>query len=159
MTEDYWDGALWVYHSHVTHQAGEGAGTIRWTTVPGAGNEMEILYGEIRNDDTVARTAKVVIDDGNAAQVLATLVEVGCDAAQNQGFPVSDAPSAGGTQVSAGARFIIAGTMRIVAEVAAVADSQDASFGIVCRLRGGVPTVTEEAVGVIVIDELTEQVF
>lgn len=158
MSEDYWDGALWVYHSTITGQAGQGAGDITWLIVPGGGSEMEILYGEVINGDTAARVANVDIETDQAGERLARLVNTSVSAAEWIDFPVTD-ENASSSVAQAGPRYIVAGTMRILVTVTTVAQAEDATLGIVCRIRGGVPTVTEDGAGTPVITDLTEQVF
>ncbi len=157
MSEDYWDGALWVYQADITNDAMDIAAQ-SYTVVPGAGNEMEILYGELFNGDTSSRVADVTIDDG--ANELGRLLALTANAASRHGFSLLFTQTAAGGPASAGPRYIIAGTTRLVANVASVAVSQDTAFGLVCWIRGGVPTVTEAATaGVPVISINTEQVF
>lgn len=157
MSEDYWDGGTWVYHASITNDAMDAA-TQTYTIVPGAGNEMEILYGQIFNGDTVARSIVVSIEDnGNE---LARLIALAAAAASFHSFPASDDPAVASTDLSAGSRLIVSGTMQFVGLVASVAVSQDSLFAVVARIRGGLPTVTEGAsAGVPVISINTEQVF
>ncbi len=155
MSEDYWDGATWVYHSQIAHEAAQGAGTISWLVVPGAGNEMEVLYGHLRNTDTVDRSGAVTIEDDAGAEIV-SLQRGTITAAVRAAFPVAPAAS---SDESGGGRYIVSGTMRLLALVAAVADGQESEFGLACRIRGGVPTVTESGQGTIVITDLTEQVY
>ncbi len=158
MSEDYWDGALWIYQADITNDASDAANHT-YTIVPGTGNEMEILYGNIFNGDTVARNTGVRLMDG--ANTLGWLTQFGSSTGAGiyRMFPavnISDNfPITGGKS-----RLFMAGTMELEAIVTAVAISQDSAFAVVCRIRGGVPTVTETAsAGVPVISINTEQVF
>ena len=158
MSEGYWDGALWVYHSQIAHEGGQGAGDITWLVVPGAGNELEILYGHLHNTDTSTRVASGIIETDTAGEEVTPLFSDSLGAAARQVFFVPSRTTA--TEESAGGpRYIVAGTMRLLFTMAAVADGQESIMGIACRIRGGVPTVTEGGQGTIVITELTEQVF
>ncbi len=154
---EYWGGATWVYHASITNDAMDAA-TQTYTIVPGTGNEMEILYGQLFNGDTVARSIVVSIEDnGNE---LARLIALAAAAASFHSFPASDDPAVASTDLSAGARLILSGNMALVGLVASVAVSQDSLFGVVARIRGGLPTVTEAAsAGTPVISINTEQVF
>ena len=49
--------------------------------------------------------------------------------------------------------------MQVVANLEAVALSQDSAFAICCRIRGGVPTVAETGASTPTINVNTEQVF
>ena len=42
--------ATWVYHADVTND-GTNSGNHLYVVQPGAGNEMELLYGSLANDD------------------------------------------------------------------------------------------------------------
>ncbi len=153
-SRDYWTGANWMYHATVTNGAG-GAGNQSYTLTPGTSNELEILYGVIFNGDSAGRVATVEIDTGTAGETLAEIVSVTADAGSSHSFPHSDVAAAGGTHLSAGPRIFLSGGMRLVATVAAVAASEDSAFGLVCRIRGPVPTVVEAGASTptIVIDE------
>lgn len=155
MSEDYWDGALWIYQADITNGAG-GAGDQTYTLTVGTGNELEVLYGEVFNGDTSARVVTVIIDDGT--NQITQILNLTAGAGARVAFPVSttQGDSAG---VAAGARLIVAGTMRIVVRVAAVALSQDSALGLACRIRGGVPSVVEAGASTPTININTEQVF
>ncbi len=155
MSDDYWDGALWVYNVLIAND-GTGASDIRTTIVPGAGNEMELLYGMIANLDGTTRTGNVYIRDALAGNDLTRLFNESMTAGAIRSFPTVGA----GDGVEAhGGRFFIAGTMSLEIELLAVALSQDARFGVVCRIRGAVPTATETGGGTPVITIATEGVF
>ncbi len=143
MSEDYWDGALWVFHADIVNDV-TNSGPHTYSIVPGAGNEMELLYGTFLNGDTSNRTFQAVIDDG--ANSLGTFVGdpggITLNLGESHGFPVAEARLAAGTGTAAGQRFIIAGTMRLRFILQAVSVNQDSALGFVCRIRGGLPTVT-----------------
>ncbi len=158
MSEDYWDGALFVYHADITH--GAGSGTTSYTIVPGEGNELEILYGHIFNGDTVARTASLLISSG-AYLITSLLDRVGLalDAGAGQSYPHSDEGSATGGSTVGGVRLFLAGTMDFEGAVLAVGNTDDTRFAMAARLRGGMPTITEAGVSTPVININVEQVF
>ncbi len=155
MSEGYWDGGTWVYHATITNDAMDAADQV-YTVVPGRGNEMEILYGSMFNGDTTDRNSTLEIDDG--ANRLVRFFSRTHTAGSIASFPYAEDDFTAG--VAAGPRFILGGTMRLVATVAAVAVSQDSALGLVCRIRGSIPIVTEAAsAGVPVISINTEQTF
>ncbi len=139
MSGGYWEGATWVFNADITND-GSNSGTHEYDVSPGAGNEMEILYGMLRNDDAAGRVTRVVITDATTNREIANLAQK--DQTLAAGAPVSF-PNAGGavTHVAAGSRLILSGGLTLHAQVAAVAVSQDTEFSIVARIRGGVPTV------------------
>lgn len=150
----YWEGATWVYHTTITNGAG-GGGTIEFTIVPGAGTELEILYGEIINGDTVARTCKVHIldDDDNR---LGIIQSKSVSAAVHLPFPTNgtaDLAELGTT------RLIVSREMKIYVAVESVAASQDATLALVCRIRGALPAVAEAGNSTPTITINKEQVF
>ncbi len=155
MSEDYWDGALWVYHADITNDAMDAA-TQSYTIVPGVGNEMELLYGTVLNGDTSARNALVEISDG--ANRILRIASFSLGAATNMPLPFKGADNA--DEVGSWTRFILAGTMQLEVSVAAVAVSQDSALGLCARIRGSLPLVTEAAsAGTPVISINTEQVL
>ncbi len=141
MSEDYWDGALWVYHGDITN-GGAGAGQQIYVVQPGVGNELEVLYGELFMGDTVSRAITVTIEDA-LGQELTRLLSLTANAASFHCFPAADPPTVGDTQASAGTRFIVAGAMEFRGLATPVAVSQDTAFAVACRIRGGIPSVTE----------------
>lgn len=154
--EGYWEGATWVYHSRIANEVGQGASDITWLVIPGAGNEFEMLYFDLHNADTATRVATSVIETDTAGERVATF-QTGINVTADGHFagPFADTDNA----TSAGVRFIVSGTMRLLFTLAAVADGQDAVLGLACRIRGGLPTVTEGGAGTIVITELDERVY
>ena len=154
--EGYWEGANWVYHTRIANEAGQGASDITWLIVPGEGNELELLYGDNFNGDTVGRVLFGIIETDTAGERVSTFIAgptIG--PAGHRGFPFADTDNA----TSAGARIFVAGAQRILITVEAVADGEDAALGLVCRIRGGVPTVTEGGAGTIVLTEVDERVY
>lgn len=152
----YWDGALWIYQADVTNGAG-GAGVQSYTVTTVAGSEMELLYGEFFNGDTLGVVLTVTIDDGT--NELIELMSLTADAASRHSFPHSDTPAVGGTHLSSGSRIFLGGGMRIVGSTASVAASQDTAFALVCRIRGAVPTVVEAGASTPTINVNVERVF
>ncbi len=140
MTEEYWAGALWIYQANITND-GSNSGSHIYDVVPGAGNEFEVLYGRLSNDDTAGRNGSVTIEGEASLPVSTLLRRASIGANTHRNFPVAAAP-ADLSEASAGTRFIVAGTMTITAILEAVAVSQDSAFAIVCRIRGRLPTVT-----------------
>ncbi len=153
MSEDYWDGGTWVYQADITNDAMDIANQ-EYSIQPGAGNEMEILYGFIQNEDTSTRTIFIRIDDGAGNFLLNYTISTAAGLRAHI-FPTVDNENRPNMS-----RYVVSGTMRFIVSVLSVAVSQDSRFGIVCRIRGGAPTVTESAsAGVPVININTEQVF
>ena len=148
-------GRLFVYQADVTNGAG-GAGNQSYTFTPGDGNELEILYGELLNGDTSTRVATLEIDDGT--NHLAYLGNESVTAGSRMAFPTADPPGNDST-VSAGAPLLLSGTMRLIVLLASVAASQNSALGLVIRLRGGVPTITEAGASTPTINVNVERVY
>ncbi len=159
MTEGYWDGGNWVYQADITNGAG-GAGVQSYTVTAGGGvgGEMEILYGEFFNGDTLGVVLTVSLTD-NGANELVELMSLTADAASRHSFPHSDTPAVAGTHLSSGSRIFLAGGMTLVALTASVAASQDTAFALVCRIRGAVPTVVEVGASTPTININSERVY
>ena len=154
---EYWDGALFVYHSTIANGAG-GAGNQSYIVSVSEGSEMEVLYGIFINGDTVDRDCRVTIDDGTN-----TLTRLAREAALSAGiempFPIAGAVDSGTDPYGAGrGRPMIAGPLRITALGTAIAASQDTTFGLVGRFRGAVPTVVEAGASTPTITVNTERV-
>ncbi len=160
MSEDYWDGALFVYHADITNGAG-GSGTNSYTIVPGAGNELEILYGHIFNGDTVARGTSLLISSG--ANLITTLLDDAPGLAINPGavqsYPHNDEVNVDGGSTVGGVRLFLAGTMDFEGKLLAVGSSDDTRFAMAARLRGGMPIITEAGISTPTININVEQVF
>lgn len=148
-------GADWTYHAQITNGAG-GAGTVSAEVVAGAGSEFRFLYGMIENGDSTSRVARASIeDDGNNRQTVIASETLGAGGIMmvptNDEDPTQDL--AGGTPE------VISGTMVLRFEVESTAASQDATFGITCRIRGAVPVATEVGNSTPTITINTERVF
>lgn len=140
--EDYWHGATWCYHATITND-GSNSGNHVYVVVPGVGNEMEILYGEITQGDAAGRVAFVRIDAGAGTSVMGRLIRSATiGAGLIRSYPNGGGGSADDDSIGAGARLIVSGAMRIVAQVAAIAVSENTAFALVARVRNGPGTVT-----------------
>lgn len=140
MSEEYWEGATWVYHADITND-GANSGSHIYLVVPGVGNELEILYGEVDNDDTATRSVFGTIEDDSGNFLYRVIPDaMAATAGTVISFPVTD--EVGADAGGASNRLILSGTMAFRVTVAAIAVSQDTAFGIVCRIRGAPPTVT-----------------
>lgn len=137
MIEKYWDGATWVYQADITND-GSNSGNHDYSLTQGEGDEMEVLYGNVLNGDVASRTVTLEVRDPSG-EVLYRMELVSVGAGVYTNFPHGDAAPATAAQAK---RLILSGPMILFARVASVATSQDSAFGIVARIRGGVPTVT-----------------
>lgn len=135
-------GRTWVYEADITND-GINSGNHQYLVVPGAGNELEILYGHLGNLDSAGRTSNVIVRDDDAKQlgylipnnaVIANAVFVP--------FPTIDEINVSASGAGQSNRWMLSGTMDLLVLVASVAVSQDTRFAIVGRIRGGIPTVT-----------------
>jgi len=133
-----------------------GAGDNGYTVTVGLGSEIEVLYGELFNGDTSNRTAVVDISDGTNR--LGTLINGTLNAGARSTFPGAN-PFAAAGNPGTPTRIILSGAMVITATVLAVAASQDSALGLVCRIRGPVPTVVEAGASTPTITINTERVF
>ena len=152
--EDYWDGALFVYHSTLLN--GAGSGNITASFVPGEGNELEFLFGAMTNRDTSTRTMNAAIDTGTTGDNL-WIWNSSTAAGGRMNFPNSG--DTVGTEGSSGGRYILGGPMRLLLTAESIAGSQDTEPGVVFRLRGGVPTiVTSVSLGGTVTENIRQVV-
>lgn len=138
--EDYWAGALWVYHADITND-GSNSGNHQYVVTPGAGNEMRVLYGTLANDDTSTRASEVWIRDAGGRLIARLRGRGNAVAGDDRSFPLSNVSGSLDESSIGGSEIVVAGAMDIIAVVESVATSQDTAFAIVCRIRGGIPTV------------------
>lgn len=157
VSKDYWSGGTWVYQGTIDNGAG-GGGDVTWSVIPGVGNEMEIIFGTIANTDSAARITAARFRDAGGNS-LASLTDITSTAAgATRSFPVAS-EGADDEAVSAGGRYILSGTAELLGEVRSAAASQGGFFGILARIRGGVPTVTEAGNSTPTITINTERTF
>ena len=143
---DYWGGSTWVWHGTIVND-GVTSGSHIYSVVPGEGNEMEILYGDLLNGDTGARAVDSFIRDGDSVpnqHVLAIPAWQGLSATagQHMGFPATDEVTGGGKYAALSNRWILSGIMELFMRVNSVAVNENTAFSIVARIRGEKPTVT-----------------
>ncbi len=151
--DSYWDGATWIYHADVTN--GANAGSHTYELVPGAGgNELEILFGAIFNDDVSTRTLQLFYED-DADNILYSV-----GSAITAGNPLAIPTQTSTSDAKLGsARWILSGTSRLRAVANSIAANQDSAFGITCRIRGASPTVTITSPAAATETVNTEKVF
>lgn len=140
---DYWDGATWLYQAQITNDA-DGSGAIEVEVVPGAGNEMEVLAVDIVNGDTVARTLSAYVDDASGGNAVILLFSGSTAAGSRRSWPSNETGDDAGAHSH---KLIVSGTMALRLRAAGVAASQDASFGIIARVRGDSPDAAESGNG------------
>lgn len=135
--EDYWQGALWVYHADITND-GSNSGNHVYSVSQAVGSEMEVIGGRVLNGDASSRTLDVYIDDGtNQIMPLITTKALGA----GDEIPLL---SRGGSDITPFFnRVLLSGTMRLIVNIAALAVNKDTAVGIICRIRyPPLPTVT-----------------
>ncbi len=148
------DVGYWVYHSHISHEAGQGAGDISWIITPTPADVFEFLYGTLINHDTVARVLNARIDDGITGQIVGQLANTLTVAAgDEEAIPQNEASGHG-----PGIRYFIVNPMRLFVILTAVADGEDADFGMIARCKT-VPNVVTAGQGVEVVNEITNQLM
>ncbi len=137
MTENYWEGATWVYHADIVND-GSNSGNHVYTVVPGVGNELEVLFGSVLNGDTASRTVQfswnTAISGGEVLEFYGLSLGAGLRMALFPSDGQADQPIMG--------RHILSGGMSLSISVSAVAVNQDSALGFVGRLRGSIPMVT-----------------
>lgn len=128
-----------------------GASDITATLDPSIGNRLLVWGAEWVNGDTVARTATIVINATNGA-VLTPYPATSINAAAVARIPlVGGAAAAAGNAPEVPGPYPMSGAMSMVATMAAVALSQDATFRFLGWFQGSPPTVTWTGGGVFAI--------
>lgn len=137
-------GATWGYRAEITND-GTNSGNHDYRVTPGAGKDIQILYGSVRNADTTARTGRIDIlsPDADVFGVLLGEFDAGVSitADQGMGYPYAQPFNAGGGPSAAGQPYMLAGTMDLRFLLQSVATLQNSFFTIVARIRAAVPTV------------------
>ena len=152
MNDDKW--ALWIYQADITNGAG-GAGDQTYTLTVGVGNELEVLYVRVLQGDPTSRLVLAQIDDGtNQGPRL-----IGGSTAQDTFRQWPTAGSSADDGVLGSARLLMAGAMRLIVTIQAVALSENTACWIGCRIRSGVPTVVESGASTPTININSEAVF
>ncbi len=142
MTEDYWDGGTWVTHIKILND-GSNSGAHVYEISPGAGAEMEILYGSITNNDAAGRIVDGVVEDASGGNILALVSEAAKSLGATTLMAIPQHPGGGAVaDPSLFPRFILSGTMNLKVTVAAVAVSKDTQFALVARIRGALPGIS-----------------
>lgn len=139
MNKDYWDGAVWVYRATITND-GSNSGTHEYDIVPGAGNELEVLYAQLFNGDATGRNGGMNIKDADGGKSIGEIRNASISATDTLALP--NRSSGSNADGGVGQRIIVAGTMSLVLSVASLAVLKESRLGIACRIRGGLPTVT-----------------
>ncbi len=148
------DVGYWIYHSHITGQAGAGAADISWTITPAAGDVFEFLYGTLVNHDTAGRVMNARIEDGTAGQIVGQLVNTLTVAAgDEEAIPQNEASGLG-----PGIRYFMVNPMRLVVILSSVAQAEDADFGMLARCKA-VPTVVTAGAGTEVVNQIVNQLM
>ncbi len=160
-------GATWVFQGTVAEDATAGTHVCSLTVTPGAGNEMQVLYGSIIVGATATpQTATAVIDDGTNRlmdffnPVHASAATSGAVYPFPQTVGNSVATNATASNSATGTGPIVSGTMRLVLTVSTTAVSVTQTFAVVCRIYGVPPTATlADTVGTPTLTTNTNQVF
>ena len=137
LRKEYWDGATWVYEATLLN--GAGAGTILAVIASSAGEEMELLYGMLQNQDTSTRNASVVIEDDSGENLVFFLNADAITAGGTASFPTTEENIVRG---AGGQRYFISGTQQLNVTIVSVGGSQDMRVAVAMRIRSAVPTVT-----------------
>jgi len=128
-------GRTYVFQGTVLLDGTAGTHIASLTVVPGAGNELELVYGQMTNAGSATLGVDVLIDDG--ANTVTELVAASTAATYR--FPQSLSSA---IQAGPGARYLISGTMRLrlIAQTSTVSVTQ--IFAVVLRVWGDSPTFT-----------------
>lgn len=151
--DEYWDGATWAYQAEIVNAAA--AGNHTYDISSGEGSEFEIIGGQLLQGDTVSRTAHIRIDDGTT-----TIIDIFPSTSTAAGtlikFPSTLANDA---RILVARPWIVSGTLRLIATVESVGANDDSTLGLICRIRGSVPTATETGGAGATVNNNVERVF
>ena len=151
-------GRTWVFQGTVTEDATAGTHISSLTVVPGAGNEMEVLYGNFTAGAGAANLATALIDDGSN-NIAFLMNSLSLASGQIASFPYTGTQVAD-SRVNVISPIIISGTMRLIMRISTATVSLTHAFSVACRIKGGLPTATlADNVGTPVLTTNTNLVF
>src|SRR3990172_786854 len=139
-SQDYW--TYWLQQMTVVNGAG-GAGDHTYSIAGASGGEsvFDMLEGDLTNGDTVARNGSVVVDDLTTT-ALTILPATSLNAAATVRLPfLGQIFAATGNNPNLTFPYHLGNTARMLFTLAAVALSQDSTFGILLRFKGRPPTI------------------
>jgi len=152
-TLDSWPaGATWVFQGSVAEDATAGTHVCTLTVTPGAGNEMQVLYGRILEGNTATAQLPIArITDGT--NLLADFINGIVDTSANIGrsFPSLVAPANNANQFVGTvmqSNLMVSGTQVLLLQVSTAAVSVTQTFAVVARIKGEKPTaVLNDTIG------------
>lgn len=155
--QDRW--TTWVFQGTVGEDSTVGTHNSSLTVTPGAGNEMQLLYGRIQGGAGAANLLTITIDDGtNVIHRIADSLSLA--SGQYFNFPNSLAPAAQAIGNPMPASNIISGTMRWIAQISTATVSLTHTFAVACRIKGALPTATlADSLGTPTLTTNTSAVF
>ena len=137
-SQDYW--TYWLQQMTVTNGAG-GAGDHTYSIAGQGESVFDIIQAEITNGDTVARNLSIVVDDLTDT-ALTILPASSLNAAAVARIPfLGQVFAATGNNADLTFPYHLGRTARMLFTLAAVALSQDSTFGVLLRFKGRPPTI------------------
>lgn len=130
---------LWIFQGTVASDATVGTHVCTLTVTPGAGNQAELLYGQMILTGAAGLVATVAIQYTGGFTITNLISDT---AAKTYNFPF--APTGSGVPVAAGQRFIFSGAMSLVLTATTSTVSSTQTFACALRLKSaaGLPTAT-----------------
>ena len=143
----------WTYNlvqMTVVNGAG-GAGDHTYAIASSEDSVVEVVQAEVTNGDTVARNLSIVVDDLTTT-ALTILPATSLNAAAVARIPfLGQVFAATGNNADLTFPYHLGSTARMLFTLAAVALSQDSTFGLLMRFRGRRPTVVSNGASVPVL--------
>lgn len=159
--------ATWVFQGTIAEDATAGTHVCTLTVSPGAGNELQVIGGEIQVGNTAtAQFARAAITDGTTHEIIPLFNPnngSGTTALLFYPFPQNGSSVATNTLASTvgpSGGFYVSGTEALVLTVQTAAVSVTQVFAVQCRIKGAMPTATlADTVGAPVLTTNVSAIF
>lgn len=140
---DTWPGGYpYVIQATVQEDGTVGTHICTLTVTPGAGNEMQLLYGSITAGAGAANIVSIQILDASAGNEIATLVAaLSLASGAKFSFPFTGT-QATGSQLNVVSPILVSGTMALKMTLSTATVSLAHTFAVVLRVRADAPTAT-----------------
>ena len=136
-------GRTYVFQGTVLEDATAGTHVTSLTVVPGAGNEMQVLYGRLVNGNTAtAQTMQAYVTDGTNIVSL-FINQQDTSALISRSFPMLINSTTNVSNSAVGVYpFVVSGTQTLYLSLSTTAVSVTQTFAVVLRVWGDSPTFT-----------------
>jgi hypothetical protein len=157
--ENWPAGRTYVFQGTVAEDGTAGTHVSSLVVSPGAGNEMQIIAGEINAGNGAANLTNAIVDDGtnNIYRLIPSNLSLAAN--ENVSFPTTSKGVTLNHASSPGAYFV-SGAMRLRLSISTATVSLTHGFAVACRFKGAKPTAAlADTIGSPTLTTNTDAVF